>query len=135
MAESIKGKHILLVEDDQLVAFTVEDMLMYAEAGTVTVAETVAKALEAMSSRQFDAAIVDVNLRGEASWPVAIELRRRGIPYLTATGYGEMVQHELAGTLLSKPYSMKQLLTAVGSLLDAPEVLRGVPHSDQARRA
>ena len=67
MGESIKGKHILLVEDDQLVAFTVEDMLLYAEAGTVTVVETVARALEAMAGQEFDAAIVDVNLRGEAS--------------------------------------------------------------------
>ena len=103
MAESIKGKHLLLVEDDQLVAFTVEDMLLYAEAGTVTVAETVARALEALAGQQFDAAIVDVNLRGEASWPVAAELRQRGVPYLTATGYGEMVQHELAGTLCPNP--------------------------------
>ncbi|NDK38560.1 response regulator [Pseudoxanthomonas gei] len=130
MAESIKGKHILLVEDDQLVAFTVEDMLLYAEAGTVTVAETVAKALEALASQQFDAAIVDVNLRGEASWPVATELRSQGVPYLTATGYGEMVQHDLAGTLLSKPYSMNQLLTALSTLFE-PQAIQ----PDQARQA
>ena len=131
MAESIKGKHLLLVEDDQLVAFTVEDMLLYAEAGTVTVAETVAKALEALEGQPFDAAIVDVNLRGEASWPVAIELRRRGVPYLTATGYGEMVQHELAGTLLSKPYSMNQLLTALSTLFEP----QAVAQPDQAKQA
>ena len=131
MAESIKGKHLLLVEDDQLVAFTVEDMLLYAEAGTVTVAETVAKALEALERQPFDAAIVDVNLRGEASWPVAIELRRRGVPYLTATGYGEMVQHELAGTLLSKPYSMNQLLTALSTLFEP----QAVAQPDQAKQA
>lgn len=116
MTESIKGKHILLVEDDPLVAFTVEDMLLYAEAGTVTVAETVAQALQALDRQTFDAAIVDVNLRGEASWPVATALRGRGVPYLTATGYGELVQHELAGTLLPKPYSMNQLLAAIDSL-------------------
>ena len=134
MTESIKGKHILLVEDDPLVAFTVEDMLLYAEAGTVTVAETVAKAMQALGRQVFDAAIVDVNLRGEASWPVATELRRLGVPYLTATGYGEVVQHELTGTLLPKPYSMNQLLTAIASLFEGAEPARSA-HPDHERRA
>ena len=62
---------------------------------------------------------------------MAAELRQRGVPYLTATSYGEMVQHELAGTLLSKPYSMNQLLTAISSLFEPGDAA----HPDQARQA
>lgn len=118
MPDEINGKRILLVEDDTLVAMTVEDILIYANAGIVEVASTVAKALLALAEREFDLAIVDINLNGEASWPVAAELRKRGIPYLTVTGYGDMVDHELVGTLLAKPYSMDGLLQAASALLE-----------------
>ncbi|RZA23547.1 MAG: response regulator [Lysobacteraceae bacterium] len=116
MTDELRGKRILLVEDDDLVAMTVEDILVYAEA-TVEIAPRVEKALEALGARDFDVAIVDINLNGQPSWPVATELRLRGIPYLTVTGYGDMVDHELVGTLLAKPYSMGGLLTALSGLL------------------
>lgn len=117
MSDSIKGKSILLVEDDELVASSVEDILLYAQAGHVHIASNIALALQAVQDRAFDAAVVDINLNGQASWPVAEELTRRHIPYLTVSGYSDMIEHELIGPLLPKPYSMQQLLDAVGALL------------------
>lgn len=119
MTDELSGKSILLVEDDDLVAMTVEDILVYAKA-RVEIAGRVDQALQALAAREFDLAIVDINLNGQPSWPVAAELRSRGIPYLTVSGYGDMVEHELAGILLPKPYSMEALLRAASALLQPP---------------
>jgi CheY-like chemotaxis protein len=116
MDPTLEGLKLLLVEDDDLVAFTVEEMLLQARAASVVLAADVPAALQALADGSFDVAIVDINLAGQASWPVAAELRRLGIPYLTVTGYGDGLQHELLGKLLTKPYSMRQMLDAVASL-------------------
>ena len=117
MAPTLDGMRLLLVEDDELVAFTVEDMLLQANAATVVVAADIPNALRALEEGSFDVAIVDINLAGQRSWPVAAELRRLGIPYLSVTGYGDSLQHELMGKLLPKPYSMQQMIDAVLSLV------------------
>lgn len=117
MAENIVGKRILLVEDDDLVAMAVEDVLLFAQAEAVEIVGTVERALSALARDRFDVVILDISLRGQASWPVAVEVRRRNIPYLTVTGYGDMLDHELVGKLLPKPYSMQSLLTALSELL------------------
>ncbi|MET0581684.1 MAG: response regulator, partial [Pseudoxanthomonas sp.] len=67
MGPSITGKTILLVEDDALVAATVEDILLYAEAAHVHTATNVAEGLQAIDEKRFDVAIVDINLNGQAS--------------------------------------------------------------------
>ncbi len=116
MAPTLDGLKLLLVEDDDLVAFTVEEMLLQGKAASVVVAADVPTALQELARGAFDAAILDINLAGQPSWPVAAELRRLGIPYLTVTGYAGL-QHELLGKVLPKPYSMRQMLEAVASLV------------------
>lgn len=120
MSGRLEGKRILLVEDDELVAMTVEDILSIEDADTVVPARTVAQALAALEAGRFDVAIVDINLNGEASWPVAAALRRQDIPYLTVSGYGDLCDHELVGTLLPKPYSMAGLIQALQSAMTDP---------------
>ncbi|ATE74228.1 response regulator [Lysobacter capsici] len=116
MANFLHGKKLLIVEDEELLAMAVEDGVLYAGAASVEIAGTVAQALDALSAHSFDLAIVDVSLRGQHSWPVAEELRRRNVPYLTVTGYGDMLDHELVDKLLTKPYSIDDLLEALADL-------------------
>ena len=116
MTAHIEGKDILLVEDDALVASTVEEMLLYAEARSVVVAGSVDTALLALQANRFDVAILDVNLCGQMSWDVARELQRMQVPYVTASGYGDLLDHALIRHLLHKPYSMDQLFQAVSKV-------------------
>jgi len=116
MTEHIEGKDVLLIEDDALVASTVEEMLLYAQARSVAVAASVDAALSALKAGRFDVAILDVNLRGEMSWEVARELQRMQVPYVTASGYGDLLDHTLVRNLLHKPYSMDQLFQAVSKV-------------------
>lgn len=88
-AASHAGKRVLIVEDESLVAFLIEEYLADAGCDTVGPFGSVAKALEAVRSETFDLAVLDVNLNGERSYPIADALEERGIPFLFLSGYGD----------------------------------------------
>ena len=84
----LTGQRILLVEDDFYIA---EDMTWQLEAGGAKVIGPVASVDAAIAiieqSEPIDGAVVDVNLQGVMSWPIADALLRRGVPFVFATGY------------------------------------------------
>jgi CheY-like chemotaxis protein len=51
----------------------------------------VAAAMATLTASAPDVAILDLNLNGETSAPLADELEKRGVPFLFATGYGDSV--------------------------------------------
>lgn len=87
---TLEGIRVLLVEDEALVAMLVEDML--SDLGCTVVAT--APRLDEATSRaedvglHFDVAILDLNLAGQNTFPVASALAARGVPFAFATGYG-----------------------------------------------
>ena len=48
--------------------------------------DTVSQALAETAKGGFDLAILDVNLKGESVWPVAAALRKKGTPFVLASG-------------------------------------------------
>ena len=84
----LTGQRILLVEDDFYIA---EDMACQLEAGGAKVVGPVASVDAAIGlieqKEPLDGAVVDVNLQGVMSWPIADALLRRGVPLVFATGY------------------------------------------------
>lgn len=84
----LTGRRILLVEDEFFIA---EDMACQLEAGGAEGIGPVASvdaAIELIEqTERIDGAVVDVNLQGVMSWPVADALLRRGVPFVFATGY------------------------------------------------
>ena len=116
MAE--RGLRILLVEDEMLVAMNMEDMLLDLGHELAGVASRLAPALELAREAAFDAAILDVNLAGERSFPVAALLAGRGIPFLFATGYGiGGVDPEWRDRpVLQKPFRQNELAAAIAAL-------------------
>lgn len=108
-------RRILVVEDEVLVAMQLEDML--GELGH-EVAASCARLDEAVSTARTiacDLAVLDINLSGQKSFPVAEALKERGVPFLFATGYGgSVLPPGLAGTqVLHKPYSLEDLKSAL----------------------
>ena len=103
---SLSGRRILVVEDEFLISAMLCDMLADAEATTVGPASTVADALHLIRFNDIDASILDMNLNGEWSDPVAEVLLDRGIPFLFTTGYGKNERSDRFGApTVSKPYS------------------------------
>lgn len=115
----LRGRRILVVEDEALVAMLVEDALLDVGAVVLGPAATVAEALALLEREALpDAAVLDLNLAGEVSTPVADALVRRGVPFVVATGYGASGLPPGHGDVpvLAKPYDPDELTLALGRL-------------------
>jgi CheY-like chemotaxis protein len=112
---------ILIVEDEMLVAMNIEDMLLDLGHEVVGIASRLEPALALAHDGAFDVAMLDVNLAGERSFPVADVLAERGIPFVFATGYG--LQGIEPGyrdrPVLQKPFRAQQLAEAIMALAGA----------------
>jgi len=110
----LRGKRLLLVEDEYMIAVDLADALEAAGAEVVGPADTVESALAVLrcEDRAIDAAVLDINLNGMAVFPVAEALKVRGIPFVFATAYDEMVVPAAYGDvpLVEKPVSNDELL-------------------------
>jgi PAS domain S-box-containing protein len=87
-----KDRRILLVEDEELVALELSTELSRLGWAIVGPAATLSEAQSLLSS-DFDAAVLDVNLRGRSAYPLAEALEELHVPFLFCTGY-EMVDPE-----------------------------------------
>ena len=115
----LSGKHVLIVEDEMLVLMAIEDMLADLGCTSIATAAKVDKALALIEGEPFDLAILDVNLNGQRSYPIAKALNDLGVPFAFSTGYGG---HDAAagygnGSVLSKPYDYLQLTKVITALL------------------
>jgi CheY-like chemotaxis protein len=86
-ATVLRGLDILLVEDEAIIALMVEDLLAELGCARVRHASRIGEALKLIEERRPQAAILDVNLNGEAVFPVAERLDATGIPFVFTTGY------------------------------------------------
>lgn len=119
MDNLLAGRRILVVEDEMLVLLNIEDMLADVGCRSVSAAATVAQALALIDAQPFDAAMVDVNLDGRKSYPVADALAARGVPFLFSTGYsGQSMEDGYRDRpVLGKPYRSVELVAALAQLL------------------
>lgn len=107
---------VLIAEDEALVAMDLELMVEEMGYAVFGVCGTVPEALEALSRGTPGLAILDANLRGTSSSPVAHKLMERGVPVIFATGYEALPEFPDTPTL-SKPVSQGALADAIGRLL------------------
>jgi CheY-like chemotaxis protein len=100
----------------------IEEMLAELGCDTIIHASSVGEALAAIALSKPDAAVLDVNLRGELAIPVADRLTKMGVPFLFATGYGrsEMLNKWHKRQIVQKPYTVKRLATALQAALQKP---------------
>jgi CheY-like chemotaxis protein len=106
---------VLLLEDSELIAMHMEEMLADAGCDVVATLDTVAGALDFVQSHSVDAAVLDVNLCGEKVFGVAAELMTRGIPFVFSTGDGERFIPPEFGSAphLAKPFEAEELWIAL----------------------
>lgn len=118
---------ILVVEDEAIIAMLIEDMLSDLGCVSVGPAYSTEQALELIQSEQFDAAILDVNLGGQRTTPVAQALLSRGIPFVFATGYGPagIAEDFSENIVLTKPFEQIELECALKRLFSSSEKAQG----------
>ncbi|WP_245519462.1 MULTISPECIES: response regulator [unclassified Mesorhizobium] len=83
----MSGLNVLVVEDVFMLAQDLADQLAEAGCTVVGPAPTVRQALDQIDGIALDGALLDVNLRGERSFPLAEHLARDGVPFIFLTGY------------------------------------------------
>ena len=115
------GRRILVVEDEFLIRMLLEDMLTDLGYELVGVAGRVDEATEMAKSKDFDLAILDVNLDGHDVYPVADLIAKRGVPFMFVTGYGGrgLPDSYRGRPTLQKPFQLDELKKMLGQLLPA----------------
>jgi PAS domain S-box-containing protein len=111
---------ILIVEDERLVAFEIALILSDAGFDVLGPARCVVSALDLIERSGCDAAVLDINLGNETSEPLALELRRRGTPFVTLSGYSREQQPRGFETApaLSKPLQPDILVVTIRNCLE-----------------
>src|SRR5438270_2544776 len=79
---------VLIVEDDPIIAIDFEDRLLGFGVTSVRTVGSVAQALEVITKRAPDFALLDVELIREKSFAIADRLAVLKIPFVFVTGYG-----------------------------------------------
>ncbi|MDB5317025.1 MAG: chemotaxis protein CheY [Rhodospirillales bacterium] len=103
-----------------MVVWMLEDMLTDLGFEMVGPAVRVGEALELVDAEVFDAAVVDINLAGTQSFPVADALAARGIPFTFATGYdrSSLPSEYQRFSCLRKPYRISDLREALDQIME-----------------
>ncbi len=112
---------IFVVEDEMLVAMNIEDMLLDLGHEVAGLASRLEPALSLAREGAFDVAMLDVNLAGETSFPVADILIGRSIPLLFATGYGVkgIAEDYSRFPVLQKPFRAMDLAAALNEAISS----------------
>lgn len=112
-----QGLRVLIVEDEPVVAMCLEDILETLGCQTVGPAGRLAEGLVLAEREALGAAILDINLAGERSMPIAELLRRRGVPFAFASGYGAAPEGFETLPMIEKPYRATDIDAALKAIL------------------
>ncbi len=118
--DALKGARVLVLEDETLVSMMVEDML--ADLGCEVVGPF-ARLDQALSfidgGGELDLALLDVNLGGERSFPMAEKLVEKGVPFVFTTGYDEAGMPDVwrGRPSLRKPFMMHEMAAVLRSAI------------------
>jgi CheY-like chemotaxis protein len=117
------GLHCLVLDDEFLIAFDIQEMLENAGAANVACAGTLKEAMEALTGpSKYDIAILDLKLGGAMAegLQVAAELAARKIPFVFLTGMRaeELPADAYPGVpVVEKPFQAQDLLDALRKVL------------------
>ncbi|WP_320457202.1 response regulator [Stenotrophomonas sp. CFBP8994] len=118
MADGLGGVSVFLVEDEPSLMYVLEESIKSLGYAVGEKAEYLPEALERAKSIAFDVAMLDVNLHGQESFPVADVLVERGIPFIFTTGFGKTALPERfkRAPVMEKPFRLKDIHRAITEL-------------------
>lgn len=116
---SLDGLTFLVVEDETIISFLLEDMLSELGCSAVLHASRVNDALTLLREHRPDVAVLDVNLAGEYAYPVAARLAEAQIPFIFTTGYGSsgILKDWASRPVIQKPFGLEDLAAALRAAL------------------
>jgi DNA-binding response OmpR family regulator len=117
MPTSERKHRILVVEDEAMISMLLEDMVLDCGGEIVGPVARFDDALELARQAEFGVAVLDLNLNGTLSYPIAEVIRERGIPVIFATGYGAdgLLDRFSDCPTLQKPFSQQDFAEVVAA--------------------
>jgi DNA-binding response OmpR family regulator len=113
---------VLILEDETMIAMMIEDELVDAGYGVAGPFPTCSSAFSWLSTSTPDLAVLDTQLQDGSCRDIAVELRRRGIPFVVYSGATDTHMTALAGApWVAKPALGKTLLDALTRAITLPE--------------
>ena len=111
MSDGVVRFRVLVVEDEPLIGMDIEDAVEGLGHKVVGPIAELSEAMKLAANAALGCAIIDINIRGGHSYPVADILLGRGLPVLLLSGYGKHTLPErLRGEAhLPKPFTAEQL--------------------------
>lgn len=122
---------VLIVEDEGMIAMLLEDMVAELGHDVAAIAEDLPTGLAAARDLPIDLAILDVNLGGAMSYPIAETLASRRVPFLISSGYGVTIDHPAFANrpAIAKPFLMEDLVRAIDRAVPTPIDTNPIKHS------
>jgi CheY-like chemotaxis protein len=120
-SDPLTGKRILVIEDSPVVGPFTADLLEELGCEVVGPAPNMAAARECIEEGDYDAALLDVHIRGERVFPMCDALDARGVPFVLTSGYADwqMPERWAGRPRLLKPYTLEQVRNALAQLFPA----------------
>jgi len=113
----LRGRRVLVVEDEALISLMLEDVLESAGAVVVGPAATVKTALDLLGEEAIDCAVLDVKLMDGTSVPVAEALAALGIRFVVATGSDTIPVGYNGAPVLRKVFLPDEVIEAIADIL------------------
>jgi CheY-like chemotaxis protein len=115
----LSGRRVLVVEDEIIVSWLLQDMLADLGCEFVGPAARVDQALAMIEAEALDAVLLDLNLNGQMSYPVADALVARGVPFVFTTGHARnrLLDCYQIFPVLQKPFHRVEVGDVLAKLL------------------
>ena len=116
--DALKGRRILIIEDSPVVGPYTAQVLEELRCEVVGPAPNMAAARELIDEERFDAALMDIHIRGERVFTLCEVLEARGIPFVLTSGYADWTMPEKwqDRPRLQKPYTIADVSRVLAPL-------------------
>jgi DNA-binding response OmpR family regulator len=118
----LSGLRILVVEDNALLAMTVDSILQNAGAEVAGPVGTLSEAEQLAAAEPLSGALLDIKLNSDEIWSVARILIDRGVPFILCSGHfdGESLPNEWSTfPILTKPARARQIVERLAGVICA----------------
>jgi CheY-like chemotaxis protein len=113
-----QAPHILIIEDEPLIALMIEEMVEELGYGVSGLANTMAMASQEFAKHNYDAVLMDINMGGRYHAETADHLLGSGIPFAFVTGYDYLVEPRHVNVpVLQKPFEPADLRSLLEELV------------------
>ena len=120
MNGDLRGRRILVVEDNALLALSLDEILREVGAVVAGPAATLDAAELLAAENDLSAALLDIRLNGDEVWPVARILASKGVPFVFCTGHFDRTCLPVEWSerpILTKPARAHQIIAALADLV------------------